>query len=182
MTHDELQEHVQVRHPDQPATGLQDGLHAAGRRHPEHAPGVQHQHARRRTATRRASARRRARYIAPANTRGLHPDPGGRLRAAATLCVRAPWFTRFDVGVTKQFPISGTTNFEVQVRRAERVRQHQLRSRSANPGTRRDDLPVTSGLHGSEQHLRSGRPPRPVHVPVQLVIWKFGDLEIWKSK
>ena len=26
--------------------------------------------------------------------------------------VRAPWFTRFDIGVTKRFPINGSVNFE----------------------------------------------------------------------
>ena len=28
--------------------------------------------------------------------------------------IRAPWFTRFDVGVTKKFPIKGSMNFEVR--------------------------------------------------------------------
>jgi hypothetical protein len=27
--------------------------------------------------------------------------------------VRAPWFTRFDIGVTKRFPIKGSMNFEL---------------------------------------------------------------------
>ena len=30
------------------------------------------------------------------------------------LLIRAPFFTRFDVGVTKKFPLKGTTNFEVR--------------------------------------------------------------------
>jgi hypothetical protein len=28
--------------------------------------------------------------------------------------VRTPWFTRFDIGVTKRFPIHGSVNFEVR--------------------------------------------------------------------
>jgi hypothetical protein len=35
--------------------------------------------------------------------------------APRTLLIRAPWFTRFDVGVTKKFPLKGTTNFEVRL-------------------------------------------------------------------
>ena len=32
--------------------------------------------------------------------------------APRTTLVRAPWFTRFDIGVTKRFPIKGSMNFE----------------------------------------------------------------------
>ncbi len=32
--------------------------------------------------------------------------------APRTTMVRAPWFTRFDIGVTKRFPIKGSMNFE----------------------------------------------------------------------
>jgi len=35
--------------------------------------------------------------------------------APRRLLVRAPWFTRFDIGVTKKFPIKGTVNFEVRM-------------------------------------------------------------------
>lgn len=35
--------------------------------------------------------------------------------APQTLLIRAPWFTRFDIGVTKKFPVKGTMNFEVRV-------------------------------------------------------------------
>ena len=28
--------------------------------------------------------------------------------------IRAPWFTRFDMGITKKFPLKGRTNFEVR--------------------------------------------------------------------
>jgi hypothetical protein len=33
--------------------------------------------------------------------------------ALRNLMVRAPWFTRFDIGVTKRFPIKGLVNFEL---------------------------------------------------------------------
>ena len=88
--------------------------------------------------------------------------------APRTLLIRAPWFTRFDVGVTKKFTLKGRSNIEVPVRRAEPVRQHQLQHRG-QPGHRRDDLPGEQRLSGREQHLRSWRPPRPVDVPHQLV-------------
>jgi hypothetical protein len=35
--------------------------------------------------------------------------------APRTLLVRAPWFTRFDMGVTKKFPLKGATNVEVRL-------------------------------------------------------------------
>lgn len=35
--------------------------------------------------------------------------------APRTLLIRAPFFTRFDVGVTKRFPIVGRTNVELRV-------------------------------------------------------------------
>jgi hypothetical protein len=53
------------------------------------------------------------RYIAPANTADCLQIKDGDC-APRTLLIRAPWFTRFDVGVTKKFPLKGTTNFEVR--------------------------------------------------------------------
>ncbi len=53
-------------------------------------------------------------YFAP-------PDFGDCIQLRAgdceprTLLIRAPWFTRIDVGVTKKFPIKGSTNFEVRL-------------------------------------------------------------------
>jgi hypothetical protein len=40
---------------------------------------------------------------------------GGGDCAPRSLLIRAPWFTRFDIGVTKKFPIKGTTNIEVRL-------------------------------------------------------------------
>jgi hypothetical protein len=54
------------------------------------------------------------RYIAPANSESCLQIAAGDC-APRTLLLRAPWFTRFDVGVTKQFPIHGRTNFELRI-------------------------------------------------------------------
>ena len=55
------------------------------------------------------------RYIAP----GQRPDciqlKAGDC-APRTLLIRAPFFTRVDIGVTKRFRIRGTTNFELRAR------------------------------------------------------------------
>jgi hypothetical protein len=53
------------------------------------------------------------RYIAPANTADCIQIRAGDC-APRTVMLRVPWFTRFDVGVTKRFPIKGRTNFEVR--------------------------------------------------------------------
>ena len=54
------------------------------------------------------------RYIAPANSASCIQIQAGDC-APRTLLLRAPFFTRFDLGVTKQFPIHGRTNFELRV-------------------------------------------------------------------
>jgi len=53
------------------------------------------------------------RYIAPANTGTCIQIKSGDC-APRSVLVRAPWFTRIDVGVTKRFNVKGTTNFEVR--------------------------------------------------------------------
>ena len=65
------------------------------------------------------------RYIAPANSADCIQLKAGDC-APRTLLIRAPFFTRFDIGVTKRFPIRGQHELRVARRRAERVRQHQL--------------------------------------------------------
>ena len=54
------------------------------------------------------------RYIAPANSEDCIQLKAGDC-APRTLLIRAPFFTRFDVGVTKRFPLGGRTNFEFRV-------------------------------------------------------------------
>jgi len=53
------------------------------------------------------------RYIAPANSASCIQIRAGDC-APRELIIRAPWFTRFDIGIGKQFPIHGRTNFEVK--------------------------------------------------------------------
>jgi hypothetical protein len=56
------------------------------------------------------------RYLAPANREDcVNLKVGGGQCAPAALLLRAPWFTRFDIGVTKKFPIKGATNIEVRL-------------------------------------------------------------------
>ena len=54
------------------------------------------------------------RYFAPANSSGSCIQLKQGDCAPRTLLIRAPFFTRFDVGVTKQFPLIGRTSAEVR--------------------------------------------------------------------
>jgi hypothetical protein len=54
------------------------------------------------------------RYIAPANSAECIQLQAGEC-APRTLLVRAPFFTRFDIGVTKRFPLRGAMNFEFRL-------------------------------------------------------------------
>ena len=53
-------------------------------------------------------------HIAPANSENCIQLKAGDC-APRTLLIRAPFFTRFDIGVTKRFPLSGSLNFELRV-------------------------------------------------------------------
>jgi carboxypeptidase family protein len=54
------------------------------------------------------------RYIAPANSADCIELKNGDC-APGTLLVRAPIFTRFDMGLGKRFPLGGSANFEFRV-------------------------------------------------------------------
>jgi hypothetical protein len=54
------------------------------------------------------------RYLAPANSGDCLQVRAGDC-APRTLLVRAPFFTRVDLGVTKRFPIHNTVNFELRI-------------------------------------------------------------------
>jgi Carboxypeptidase regulatory-like domain len=54
------------------------------------------------------------RYLAPANGPDCIQIYSGDC-APRTVMVRAPWFTRFDIGVTKRFPLRGSMNFEFKI-------------------------------------------------------------------
>ena len=53
------------------------------------------------------------RYFAPANSADCLQLKAGDC-APQTLLLRAPFFSRFDIGVTKRFPIQGRVNFELR--------------------------------------------------------------------
>ncbi len=53
------------------------------------------------------------RYIAPANSESCIQLKSGDC-APRTLLIRAPFFTRFDVGLTKRFPLGQRLSFEVK--------------------------------------------------------------------
>jgi hypothetical protein len=53
------------------------------------------------------------RYFAPANSGGCIQRFAGEC-APRTLLIRAPWFARVDIGLTKRFPLRGAMNVEVR--------------------------------------------------------------------
>ena len=79
------------------------------------------------------------RYFAPANSADCIQLKAGDC-ATATLLVRAPFFTRFDIGLTKRFPIGGRTNIELRFD-VLNVFDNINFNPVANPGRRRDHLP-----------------------------------------
>ena len=83
---------------------------AAGH-HPQHAPRVQLQRRRRRRVSELGAPE--GRYFAPANSADCIQLRAGDC-APRTLLVRAPFFTRFDIGLTKRFPIKDQVNFELR--------------------------------------------------------------------
>jgi hypothetical protein len=82
------------------------------------------------------------RYIAPANYDGCFQIRSGDCAPRSTL-VRAPWFTRIDIGVTKRFNLRGTMNFEVRgdvLNLFDNINFNPV----ANPGTGATIFQVTS--------------------------------------
>lgn len=82
------------------------------------------------------------RYIAPANYDGCIQIVSGDCAPRTTL-VRAPWFTRIDVGVTKRFNLKGTMNIEVRgdvLNLFDNINFNPV----ANPGTGATIFQVTS--------------------------------------
>jgi hypothetical protein len=82
------------------------------------------------------------RYIAPANGADCIQLETGDC-APRTLLVRAPFFTRFDVGLTKRFPIRGRTNFELRFD-VLNVLDNINFNPAANPGSGATIFQVTS--------------------------------------
>jgi len=82
------------------------------------------------------------RYIAPANSADCIQIRAGDC-APRTLLIRTPFFVRFDVGVTKQFPIHGRTNFELRID-VLNIFDNVNFNPVANPGTGATIFQVTS--------------------------------------
>ena len=82
------------------------------------------------------------RYIAPANTAGCIQIVAGDC-APRTLLIRAPFFTRFDIGVQKKFPIRGSLNFELRLD-VLNVFDNINFNPVANPGTNANIFQTTS--------------------------------------
>jgi hypothetical protein len=82
------------------------------------------------------------RYFAPANSEGCIQLKTGDC-APRTLLIRAPFFTRFDVGLAKRFPIRGTMNFEVRMD-VLNVLDNINFNPVANPGSAATTFQVTS--------------------------------------
>ncbi len=107
------------------------------------------------------------RYLAPANSENCIELAAGDC-TPRTLLVRAPWFARVDIGMTKRFPVKGAMNVEVRVdvlNLFDNINFNPV----ANPGGGATIFQVGSAYTRHGQQLRSGRPARSVLVPVQLV-------------
>ncbi len=108
------------------------------------------------------------RYIAPDNSENCVEVRNGDC-APRTLLIRAPWFTRFDVSLSKRFETGSRVNFELRFD-VLNVFDNINFDNAAQPGQRRDHLPGGRRLPRSEQHVRSGRETRTDRVENQLVI------------
>ncbi len=84
------------------------------------------------------------RYIAPANSGGCIQVKGGDCGVPRTIMLSAPWFARFDIGVTKRFNVKGSMNVEV---RADVLNVFDAINFTpvANPGSAATIFQVTSG-------------------------------------
>jgi hypothetical protein len=94
------------------------------------------------------------RYIAPANYDGCIQIKAGDCAPRTTL-VRAPWFTRIDVGVTKRFNLKGTMNIEVRgdvLNLFDNINFNPV----ANPGTGATIFQVTSAYTDSSNTYDPG--------------------------
>ncbi len=84
------------------------------------------------------------RYIAPANTADCIQIRGGDCGVPRSLILRAPWFSRVDIGATKRFDIKGTTNFEIRIDVLNLFDNINFNP-AANPGSGSTIFQVTSG-------------------------------------
>jgi hypothetical protein len=94
------------------------------------------------------------RYIAPDDSADCLEIKNGDC-APRTLLVRAPFFTRFDIGITKRFPIKGSVNFEIKFD-VLNVFDNINFNPVANPGDDDDIFQVTSAYTDSSNTYDPG--------------------------
>jgi len=82
------------------------------------------------------------RYIAPANSESCITVVAGDC-TARTLLIRAPFFVRFDIGLSKRFALKGASSFELSFEMLN-VFDNINFNPAANPGTGADIFRVTS--------------------------------------
>jgi hypothetical protein len=84
------------------------------------------------------------RHFAPANSETCTELKGGGGDCAPRqLLIRAPWFTRFDIGLSKRIPLQGRTNLEVRFEMLN-VFDNINFENDADPGTGATIFQVTS--------------------------------------
>jgi Carboxypeptidase regulatory-like domain len=94
-------------------------------------------------------------YLAPANSDGSCIQLKQGDCAPRTLLIRAPFFTRFDVGVSKRFPLGGRTNFEFRfdvLNLFDNINFNPV----ANPGSGATILQVNSAYRDPDNNFDPG--------------------------
>jgi hypothetical protein len=94
------------------------------------------------------------RYIAPANSSSCIQLKSGDCAPRTTL-VRAPWFSRFDIGVTKKFMTSSRVNFELRFDMLN-VFDNVNFNPVANPGTGETIFRATSAYQDTSNTFDPG--------------------------
>jgi hypothetical protein len=93
-------------------------------------------------------------HIAPANSENCIQLKQGDC-APSTLLIRAPFFSRFDIGVTKRFPLQGSVNFELRIdvlNLFDNINFNPV----ANPGSGETIFQVTSGYRDPDNNFDPG--------------------------
>ena len=91
---------------------------------------------------------------APANSENCIQLKAGDC-APRTLLIRAPFFSRFDIGVTKRFPLQGSVNFELRIdvlNLFDNIKFNPV----ANPGSGDTIFQVGSGYRDPDNNFDPG--------------------------
>ena len=110
------------------------------------------------------------RYFAPANSADCIQLKAGDCAERAVVLL-APWFTRFDIGLTKRIRMGGNKSLEFRADVLNVFDNVNFTHEGSvtDAGLRRRHFPDRFGLSGSRQHLRSRRPARAAGDSIQLV-------------